>query len=161
MWIKIKLKSIVVALLLGISSLNAQEAIITSGGNADGNGGSSSYTVGNFAYRIYSSTNGSITEGVQQPYEISTILGGDVTKIALSVKAFPNPTINNLTLSITGKSKQKLSYRLFNVQAQLLQTNQLVGENAIINMQYLASGVYMLNVYAENRLLKIFKIIKN
>ena len=65
---KVKLSAV---LLLGLTSLQAQTAIIASGGNASGSGGSMSFSVGQIVYNTNSGTNASVAEGVQQPYEIS------------------------------------------------------------------------------------------
>lgn len=48
----------------------AQSAIVPIGGDAQGNSGNVSYTVGQIAVESAASSNGSITivEGVQQPY---------------------------------------------------------------------------------------------
>ena len=48
----------------------AQEAVSAAGGNASGSGGTASYTIGQVAYTTNSSASGTITQGVQQPYEI-------------------------------------------------------------------------------------------
>ena len=52
--------------------LQAQEIPIASGAVATGIGGSSSYTVGQVVYTTNTGSNGSVAQGVQQPYEIST-----------------------------------------------------------------------------------------
>ena len=59
-------------LLLGIiGGLHAQESPTAAGGEATGTGGTSSYSVGQVVYTTATGTNGSLAQGVQQPYEIS------------------------------------------------------------------------------------------
>ncbi len=70
----------------------AQQAVPASGGDAVGSGGSSSYTVGQVLYTTNSGANGSVAQGIQQPYEISTLVGLEVTEINLKLSAYPNPT---------------------------------------------------------------------
>ncbi len=159
MWSKQKLNMLF--FLLMISKLNAQEAIITSGGTINNGDVSLSYTIGSFAYKTYSNANGSITEGVQQPYEISTVLGIELEEIKLKLKAFPNPTIENLTLSVGSYISQDLSYKLYNIQGKFIQQQDLETKKTVISMLNLPSGPYLLSVYGKNRLIKIFKIIKN
>ncbi|NLF43456.1 MAG: T9SS C-terminal target domain-containing protein, partial [Bacteroidales bacterium] len=55
---------------LWITGLSAQNSINTSGGNASSTDGNMSYSVGQVFYNTSQGTNGSIIEGVQQPYEI-------------------------------------------------------------------------------------------
>lgn len=57
---------------LGITTAYAQQASTASGGNASGSGGSASYSVGQTAYTV-SNGNGSVSQGVQQPFEISIV----------------------------------------------------------------------------------------
>ena len=81
-------------LLLGLGGLHAQESSTAAGGDATGIGGSSSYTVGQVVYTTNTGTNGSLAQGVHQPYEISTTLGINETTINLELSLYPNPTTN-------------------------------------------------------------------
>ncbi len=58
---------------LGLTALKAQEVIPASGGDASGGGSSVSCSYGQMVYSINTGTNGSVAEGVQQPYEISLV----------------------------------------------------------------------------------------
>jgi hypothetical protein len=55
--------------------LAMQNTISSAGGNAKGSGGSASFTVGQIFYTKLSGTNGSVVQGIQQPYEISISKG--------------------------------------------------------------------------------------
>ena len=77
----------------------SQEAIPASGGDASGVGGTLSYTVGQLVYTNNSGNNGSVAQGVQQPYEISTTVGIEITNISLDFIAYPNPTSSNIVLN--------------------------------------------------------------
>ena len=68
-------------LLLGLGGLHAQESVNSSGGEATGTGGTASYSVGQVVYTTATGTNGSVAQGVQQPYEISTTVGINETSI--------------------------------------------------------------------------------
>lgn len=82
-----RLKFCAVLLLgLGLAGLQAQTSVNVTGGNASGSGGSASYSVGQFVYQTHTGTSGSVSEGVQQPYEISVVTGLEEAKgINLSV----------------------------------------------------------------------------
>ena len=69
---KLKLSA---ALLLGfgLTGLQAQTSVNAIGGDATGSGGSVSYSVGQVVYTTNKGTNGSVVEGVQQPYEILVV----------------------------------------------------------------------------------------
>ena len=89
-----------VFVFMGVGWLHAQQIVPASGGDAVGSGGSSSYTVGQVVYTTNTGVNGSVAQGIQQPYEISTLVGLEVTQINLELSAYPNPTNNVIHLSI-------------------------------------------------------------
>ena len=111
-------------LLLGLEGLQAQETVPATGGDATGAGGSSSYTIGQVVYTTNTGTNGSVAQGVQQPYEISTSVGIEVTAINLELVAYPNPTNNALTLNIGNYSNEKLTYQLLGMLLMLFSLYQ-------------------------------------
>jgi hypothetical protein len=85
---------IIVMFLLGFGllGLTAQQTVSPAGGNASGSGGKASYTVGQVMYTLKGGSSGSLSEGVQQPYEIYIISGiVDPVNIALELLVYPNP----------------------------------------------------------------------
>ncbi len=146
--------------LLCLGSLQAQETTSAAGGAATGSGGSSSYTVGQVVYSTHTGTNGSVAEGVQQPYEISTTVGMEVSAIHLEFTAWPNPTEHALTLSVDSYSKKALVYELYDMQGKLSARKPVVHHRTTIGMQGLPAGTYLLNILDHNALIKTFKIIK-
>ena len=86
-------------LVLILTEMRAQEAMTTSGSNASGDGGAVSYTLGQVVYTTNTSSTGTITQGVQQPYEIMVISGiEEITGISLECTVFPNPVKDLLKL---------------------------------------------------------------
>jgi hypothetical protein len=153
-----------VFLLLGLGGLHAQETIPTTGGDATGAGGSSSYTVGQVVYTANTGSNGSVAQGVQQPYEISIITGVKETSINLVMNVYPNPTTNYLTLKVdasTSLSNQQLSYQLIDLQGKVITNKKVTATNSTINVESLPKAIYFLNVTKDNQVVKTFKIIKN
>ena len=148
-------------LLLGLGGIHAQEAVPATGGDATGAGGSSSYTVGQVVYTTNTGTNGSVAQGVQQPYQILITGGIELTEINLKLVAYPNPTKDVLTLNIGNYNNEKLTYQLYDMQGKLLDSKQVVNSSATIGMQGLPVSTYLLNVLDNNSLIKSFKIIKN
>ena len=119
--------------ILGLTGLQAQESINTSGGEISGSGGSVSYSVGQIVYQTSFSTNSSVAEGVQQPYEISVVTSVEEAKgITLSVTAYPNPATDNLTLEINGLNMDHLSYQLYDLQGKSLQYGEISGNRVSI-----------------------------
>jgi hypothetical protein len=143
--------------IIGLS----QEAIPASGGDASGSGGTLSFTVGQLVYSSNSGSNGSVAEGVQQPYEISTTVGIELSNISLDFIAYPNPTINNIVLSIKDFNTEKLNYQLYDMSGKLLKSNKVNAINTTIDMSELPVSNYVLNINNDSSIIKSFKIIKS
>ncbi len=161
---KLKL-SAVLLLGLGLTGLQAQTSINATGGNASGSGGSASYSVGQVVYTTHTGTNGSVAEGVQQPFEISVVTGLEEAKgISLSVTAYPNPTTDFLQLKVDASTKlsiQSMSYQLYDMNGKLLQNEKITGNQTSIVMSNLVPANYFVKVIQGNKEVKTFKIIKN
>ena len=108
-------------------NLFAQQANTSGGGNASGSGGTSSFSVGQINYTTNSGTGGTVSQGVQQPFEIYTLSGIDDAKdLSINLTAFPNPTVDYLTLSFESTSTKKLSYQLFDSNGKLVISQNLM-----------------------------------
>jgi hypothetical protein len=157
---RLKLSAIIL-LGLGIIKLQAQGSANATGGNASGSGGSASYSVGQIFYTSNAGTSGSVTQGVQQPYEISIVTGLEEAKgINLSVSASPNPTSDYLTLEIEGKVTTQYIASLYDMNGKLLLSEKITGNQTSIVMSNLLPSTYFLKVIQGNKEVKTFKIIK-
>lgn len=160
-FIKKQVYYLIVIFLFCLGRIQAQEAILASGGDATGSGGSSSYSVGQIVYTTYTSPNGSMAQGVQQPFEISEVLGvDDHLEINLNLVAYPNPTTDFVNLAVSDMNYKDLSYQLFDLNGRLLSNNKLLNSNTKIIMKQLSSAVYYLKIIKNQKPIKIFKIIK-
>lgn len=151
---------ILLVLLFSLPKLMAQQASVASGGNATGTGGTVSYTMGQVAYKTQSSTTGTITQGVQQPFEIITLSGEEFTTINLELIVYPNPTVANVNLSIKNYPIENLNYQLFDINGRLLSNNKILTEETVVDMERYPTATYLLKVTSNNKEIKIFKIIK-
>ena len=111
-------------LLLGLGGLLAQESPTASGGEATGAGGKASYSIGQVVYTTTTGTNGSVAQGVQQPYEISVTTGINETAINLVMNVYPNPTTNYLTLKVESEQIESLTYQLIDLQGKVIENKK-------------------------------------
>jgi len=147
---------------LGLTGLWAQNALPTSGGDASGGGGTMSYTVGTLVYTTNSSSDGTISQGVQQSYEIWMVTETEEGKqITLSISAYPNPTTDYLILHIEDKNIKELCYQLIDINGKILENKIITDNETSIDMNKLDRAIYFLKVTKEKTDLKTFKIIKN
>ena len=151
---------------IGLAGLQAQESNIVSGGEASGNGGSASYTVGQMVYTTTSGTSGSVSQGIQQPFEISVETGIEQKGIDLQCTVYPNPVTDYLLLNIDDNIVQeylqtsKLSYQLFDTKGQVIATNKIKTTKTKIEMNNLTQGNYLLRIVENDKAIKTFKIVK-
>lgn len=136
-----------------------QNSINAAGNEAVGSGGIASYSIGQVIYTTNNGTNGSVAQGVQQPYEIYVNSVTD-SKVGLSLTIYPNPTNGHLLLESNLVDHQDLSYQLHSANAVLIK-NHAFGEGAqLIDMQLLPAAIYVLTINKKNQPIKTFKIIK-
>jgi hypothetical protein len=152
------------SLFLIAAGLSAQSHTDAAGGNASGSGGSISYSVGQIDYRTKSGTGGVITEGVQQPYEITEITTGinePTNTSSFSAVAFPNPTSGTVELQISSSTgSDQFTYELFDINGNSIKQGSITGNTARINMASLSGGTYFLRVVSSDKAVKTFRIIK-
>ena len=125
--------------------LFSQENIATSGGNATGSG-SSSYTIGQLA---------------QQSIELFTLTNPNEKTFALEAITFPNPTKDNIILSISNTEIEKVDFSIYDIHGRLLKKGTTQTRLTTINIQTSPTGIYLLKVHHHKKQLKVFKIIKN
>jgi hypothetical protein len=158
---KIKLLCSLFIFCAVIGAVNAQGTVPTAGGSATGPGGSVTYTVGQVANSVMTGTNGFIVQGVQQPYEISTVTAIEGTEdITLGYSVYPNPTEGIIRLVIKSFNDGDFRFQLYNLSGIVLQEAKISDEETEISMEKHASAVYFLRVIRDNREVKVFKIVK-
>jgi len=144
-------------------SMNAQtshQVLSATGGDASGSGGSVAYSVGQIVYTTSTGTSGSVAQGVEQAYEISSV-GIKETALNISLSIFPNPTSDYLTLKVEDYNNEALSYSLLDEQGKLVLNEQITNQDTQVAMSTLARGAYFINVLQANKKIQTFKIIKN
>ena len=154
--------SVALLLFLGIPVIYAQESTVSSGGKTSGSGGTLDFSIGQVVYTALSGPNGSLSQGVQQAYEIYEIAQSTDDKISSQqFSVYPNPTTDNLTVNCEQTEAQKFSILLYDIEGKLLQKNESTGAITEVPMDDLTPSTYIMKLIGENSTeLKAFKIIK-
>ena len=149
-----------ISALFGLSTnLNAQNNTVSAGGDAQGSNGSVSFSIGQVVYTSANASNGSVNQGVQQPYDFEIITGTEHTEIEIAL--YPNPTLGQVNLSIADSRSQEYSLQLFDAAGRMiLNTTSLNVQNSI-SMESYAAGTYTLSVLKKDEHVKSFRIIRN
>jgi len=152
---------IVLCLLVYGTTIQAQNTIAATGSNATGAGGSVSYTVGQVVCTSNTGTAGLVSQGVQQPYEISVITGLEEAKgISLEIVVYPNPATDFVKLKIKNYEIDNLRFQLFDINGILLQSKKIEENEIAISLGALLPATYFLKLNDNNIEIKTFKIIK-
>jgi hypothetical protein len=161
---KKNLTFILITLILTISTgsiLFGQQAVLTAGADVAGTGGTVSYSVGQVVCQTHTGTSGSVTEGVQQPYEISVLSSIKATTgITMTCSAYPNPTADYLILKVENYAFDNLRYQLFDMQGKLLESKIITSDQTNIPMNAFTPATYLLKVIHPNNEITTFSIIK-
>ena len=136
--------------------------IPATGGSSTGSGGSVSYTVGQITYNTISGTNGTMAQGIQQPYEISVVTAiENAREITLICAVYPNPTRGIIKLIVESFDHENLRFQLYDINGVLLRDKKVESRETEISMNNLSSSIYFLKVIFNNKEVKVFKIVKN
>jgi hypothetical protein len=148
---------------LCLNGLQAQEAVLSSGGNGYGRGGSVSFSIGQVVYTTNTDITGTVSQGVQQPFEFYVLSGTDQTNdISLDCSVYPNPTSDFVVLKLDFSfltEMQFMSYEVYDIYARPLLNNLITEGETTIAMNNLPAATYFLKV-TDNKQVKIFKVIK-
>lgn len=147
--------------LFGMLGLQAQNGIVSGGGSATSPGGSVSFTIGQVAYRSNTGSVGSVSEGIQQAFVVNSGVGVNDLAINLNAQVYPNPTTEQLLVTINTNEYKNMSYQLLDLQGKLLGQNRIINNNASIDFSKLANGTYFVKILDKQRQLKTFQVIKN
>ena len=154
-------KNILVALLLNnVLSIHAQETVPSTGGDATGTGGTSSFTVGQVFYKNNASSAGFVSQGVQQAFEIQTLSNPDLLTVQLKAVTYPNPTTDYVVLKITDIALENLEYTLFDLNGKTIDSKKIRTSSTEITMKNLSIGIYLLKLTKKKQPIKTFRIIK-
>ena len=138
---------------------SAQQSVNSSGGDAIGSGGSSAYSIGQVVYTSNTSATGTISQGVQQAYEIYA-LGIDNEKQDLILNLYPNPTSQFLTLDMNTSDLQNYSVQLTDMEGKLIQEIENLQSKTEMNLINLPTASYYLILTKGKSVIETFKIVK-
>jgi hypothetical protein len=156
-----KIPGILFLCCLATVAIQAQETIPAAGGNASGSDGSVAFTAGQVFYNTLPGANGTVAQGVQQPYEITGVTGiKNLSGIELKFSVYPNPTKGLINLTVESPDYKNLRVRIYDITGMLLRDEKIESRETQISIEELSSSIYFLRVIKENSEVKVFKIIK-
>ncbi|MEJ1224120.1 T9SS type A sorting domain-containing protein [Sediminicola sp. 1XM1-17] len=156
----LKVYTLLLIISFFLTDVNAQNSIVSSGGNDVGQGGSSSFSFGQVFYNTDAGAVHTVSQGVQQVYEIFILSEPETIPVSFSILTYPNPTSNNIVLDVKNITDKNLNYSLYDITGRFILTNNIKQEKTTLIMNSLPSGIYFLKVSENYTDLSTFKIIK-
>ena len=68
----------------------------------------------------------------------------------MAIKIYPNPALDQFTLSIEIKNKEDLTLKIYDVIGKLISTEKIYQNDQKINVDKLNNGVYWIEVQSSN-----------
>lgn len=138
-----------------------QQNTVSAGGEASGSGGTVSYSIGQIDYQTFTGSSGTISQGVQQPFEIYSV---GIAENAMEIEAslFPNPAVTSVTLSFESwESYPGTIYRLTDEKGSVIRSESIASNETSIDISNLPDACYYLQVLVSEQMVKNFKLVKN
>lgn len=141
-------------------ALLAQRDAVSTGGVATGTGGSVSFSIGQVANDAPASGTGSVTQGVQQPYDdLSTVIP-DHGLDASDVTAFPTVTNDLVVVSVPGSTTSPLRMDVIDALGRIVVHRAIVAARTELSLGALAPGTYRLRVSDGAGPLRTFTLVR-
>jgi Secretion system C-terminal sorting domain len=154
-----KLLLTVVATGVAMSSLS-QSACLSAGGDASGAGGSISFSIGQVDYVAVNGANGSVFQGVQQPFELFDIIGVAEVGATSTMSVFPNPATTSVQVMVNGDLGNTY-LDLYDAVGKLISTTRITSLQTNLDLQDMANGIYFMKLRkSSGEELESIKLIK-
>jgi len=150
--------------LLLTATLQAQsldQYVIASAGNysTTSTGTSLSATIGEPLTTTVSSSTAILTQGFQQPIDITLVNTQNVNQVPLDIQVFPNPTAAYITIEQT--ESNALNADLYDILGQHIGSYSINDYQTQIDLQRLPAANYLLRIRDNaNQTIQSFKIQK-
>ena len=136
--------------------------IVSDGGEIKSNGGSITYTVGQFITSLAGNKNENVTVGIQQAFENEIYLSLNDPETSIITTVYPNPATDYLIIHSSDKENiDNLTYTISSINGASLDHNKITVSQTTIDLKQYSNSIYILQLFKDGQPIKSFKIIKN
>ena len=139
-------------------TLSAQQDVIAAGGNASSSAGNISYSIGQVIYTNESNADGSINQGVQQPFSITPIFVEESMK-EIVVALYPNPTRDQVLISIP-VLRVGMTISVFDIQGTQIEERPVQSSQTLLFVNDWPAAQYIIRLCDNTRTCAEYKLIK-
>lgn len=145
-----------------VNTLWTQSGIVTGGGQVTSGNGAISCTIGQIDYFNVTSPNASLYQGLQQPLEISEIVGIHDETFTAAFNIYPNPTDGVITLEMdeTNVRADQFLLSVFDVQGRTILQQNITRSSNKVDISHSNSGLYIFRITNSFNQFRTFRIIK-
>lgn len=161
------MKQIRIIFILGLfllfltARVHSQQSINAAGGDNFGAGGTVSYSVAQIFYNSSNGSDGSIVEGVQQAYEISTLTNQESINVQdIDIAVYPNPTTEYLIVKFDKPDLLGYSFQLIDIDGKTIYSDIISSCETNLFVGNIKPSTYFLKVTQNGREINVFKIVK-
>ncbi|MEP7323442.1 MAG: T9SS type A sorting domain-containing protein [Saprospiraceae bacterium] len=156
-----KIRLIAFLLFSNMGFLKAQHGAVSGGGGIVNAEGSLTFSLGQIFVLPTQSADATITPGLQQPYEISQVVGIDEDYMVSDISVYPNPVLHQLSVEVSKEDDiRAINYSMTGADGKNILSGKLSGNHETIEVGTLLEGIYFLRFYNEKQQSRVFKIIK-
>ncbi len=157
--LRLAVAAVFISIYIMGSTSRAQEVIATSGGDHHAGGYSLSWTLGESVTESFVAGSFILTQGFHQP-TLTVVSVPELADPEISVRAYPNPVDDHLSLHIDHEAPESFRYVLGDMHGRPILSDRMHGQESQLQMSSLPPGIYILSVFHENNTMHTFNIIK-
>ncbi len=150
---------ILLCLFLNAGILKSQEIAASGGDYFKTTNGSLSITIGEPVIETFVANEHILTQGFQQNL-MFLVIGVEDPENMTSFSIFPNPVKNKLKIRIDNGGDQKISYSLSTMKGKIISKGQFEPVETELEVGQLPSGTYLLKLITDQRVDKVYKVVK-
>lgn len=151
----------VLFLMCSTQFCTAQKGTVAAGGEATGTTGTVSYSLGLVDFVPINGAPISMNQGIQQAYEIFSVLNVANIQSKFNLSLYPNPTTNFVVLTIDDLAVNTLSYKVYDIIGKQIALQKLSSATTNISLNHLAAATYFISVISTEGVIKTYKVIKH
>jgi hypothetical protein len=137
--------------------LIAQSTALSSGGEGSGPGGTVSFSIGQLVVESTIDSQGSISPGVQQTYESSSVYVNEEL-FNNNLQVYPNPATHLIQLEFASPFEGQLI--ILDIQGNTVATQEINSKSVQIDASNWSAGTYMLQVQKDKQSVSVHRVVK-
>jgi len=146
-------------LILASGQLAAQSALVTSGGDAVSTSGSVSFSIGQISNAQAIASTGSLSEGVQQPFEFFEVTVNEVLR-DIGISLFPNPALTEVLIELP-IMQEGIKARFYSSNGSLIEEVNIFSKSTSVNVRNWAASTYYMQLSDSSGNTSTYKLVKH